>query len=230
MSLKALIDADPLCYRIAFACKDETPLHTCRTMDKFVSGVILNVDHDNRWYDKWQLFLSDSTENNFRTKIAITAPYKGTRGNKPLHLPMLRNHLMKNWNAMLCEGQEADDQIAIEATADENTIMVTVDKDFDQIPGWHYNNIQKRHYHVNEAEGLRFFYQQVLTGDDVDNIIGIHGIGPVKASKMLSDATTERELYDTCVAAYDGSEARVIENARLLWLRRIPNQLWEPPK
>ncbi len=31
------------------------------------------------------------------------------------------------------------------------------------------------------------------------------------------------------VKAYDGDEGRVLENARLLWLRRYENQMWEPP-
>lgn len=226
----ALIDADPICYRIAFACKNESPDHAIRTINRYIDGVFLNVDHGDNWYDQFRLFLSDSTANNFRTKIAVTAPYKGTRGVKPEHLPLLRAHLLNSWNAMLCEGQEADDQIAIEATSNPDAIMVSVDKDFDQIPGWHYNNVKRVHYHVEPFQGLQSFYQQILTGDSVDNIIGLAGIGPAKASKRLSEATTEQDLYRLCVEAYEGNEDRVIENARLLWLRRTPNQLWEPPK
>lgn len=225
-TLKALIDADPICYRIAFACKDDTPALACRSMDRYLAGVILSVDHDDRWYGQWELFLSDSTANNFRTAYAVTAPYKGNRGEKPAHLPTLRQHLFTEWKATLCEGEEADDAIAMRL--DENSIAVSVDKDFLQVPGWHYNNVSRQHQYITPEQGLRNFYKQILTGDSVDNIIGIAGIGPVKAAKALADCTTEREMYDACVAAYD-NEARVIENARLLWLRRFPNQLWEPP-
>lgn len=225
----ALVDADPICYRIGFACKAETEERACRGMDKYLSSVLLACDHDDRWYDSWQLHLSDSTANNFRLQYAVTAPYKGNRGEKPQHLPALRNHLMAEWGAVLAVGEEADDAIAKAATSNDNSIMISVDKDFDQISGWHYNNVSRRHYYISPDQGLRNFYTQILTGDKVDNIIGIYGIGPAKATKMLSEATTERELYNVCVAAYEGSEDRVIENARLLWLRRFDNQIWKAP-
>jgi len=70
---------------------------------------------------------------------------------------------------------------------------------------------------------------RILTGDRVDNIEGIRGIGPVKADKILKDCTTERELYEACIKAYDGNTDRVLENGKLLWLRRKPNQMWQPP-
>ena len=76
----------------------------------------------------------------------------------------------------------------------------------------------------------KFFYAQILTGDAIDNIIGLKGIGPVKAGKLLKECDNEMELYAACVAAYDGNEDRVIENARLLWLRREDDQIWAPPE
>jgi 5'-3' exonuclease len=65
----------------------------------------------------------------------------------------------------------------------------------------------------------------VLTGDRTDNIIGLKGIGPKKAEKLLKDCKTEREYYDACLKAYDGNQLRVDENLNLLWLRREPNQV-----
>jgi ribosomal protein S28E/S33 len=107
--------------------------------------------------------------------------------------------------------------------------MVHIDKDLNQFRGWHYNYRKKEKYFVTELEGLTAFYTQILTGDRTDNIIGIKGIGPVKAEKILQDCKTEREHYDACVKAYDGNIERVTENGVLLWLRRHPNQLWLPP-
>ena len=38
-------------------------------------------------------------------------------------------------------------------------------------------------------------------------------------------------MYQCCVEAYEGNEERVIENARLLWLRRYDDEpLWIPPE
>jgi hypothetical protein len=46
---------------------------------------------------------------------------------------------------------------------------------------------------------------------------------------MLSEAKTEQDLWEACVKAYDGDVDRVIENARLLWLRRTEGEIWQPP-
>ena len=77
---------------------------------------------------------------------------------------------------------------------------------------------------------MKFFYKQILTGDRADNIVGLYGIGPKKAEKILADCKTEQDFYLECLHQYGGEEDRVVENARLLWLRRYPEQLWEPPK
>ncbi len=64
-------------------------------------------------------------------------------------------------------------------------------------------------------------------GDSADNIKGIHRVGEVTATKMLAELKTEQEFYACCVEAM-GAE-RVLENGRLLWLRRTADQMWEPP-
>jgi 5'-3' exonuclease len=157
--------------------------------------------------------------------------YKGNRtAPKPAHLSVLRTHLVEEWGAVVIDCQEADDAIAIEATKlQDNYIIASVDKDLDQIAGWHYNFVKKIGYNITPEEGMFRFYKQILTGDASDNIIGINGIGPVKADKLLAEAEDENEMYSICLEQYDGNEDRVIENARLLWLRRYENELWQPP-
>jgi len=46
---------------------------------------------------------------------------------------------------------------------------------------------------------------------------------------MLKYCKTEQELYEACVDAYGGDVDRVLENARLLWLRRYEGEMWTPP-
>jgi 5'-3' exonuclease len=98
-----------------------------------------------------------------------------------------------------------------------------------QIPCKHFNFGRNEWKTVDEWQGLRFFYSQILMGDAADNIIGLYKVGPVKADKMLQGSKTEEDLYKKCVDAYDGDVDRVIENARLLWLRREKEELWQPP-
>ena len=221
----ALLDADILCYRVGFATDDEHENTAIETMAVFLEDLIMFdlVDTDSH-----ELFLTGKT--NFRNDIAVTAPYKGNRKDvkKPKHLPLLREYLQTAWGASVSDGQEADDDIATRATElGDESIIVSIDKDFMQVPTWHYNFVKKVKKYVTPEEGLRFFYKQVLTGDSADNIKGIYRVGEVTATKMLADAKTEEELYACCVEAM-GAE-RVLENARLLWLRRQANQMWEPP-
>ena len=221
----ALLDSDILCYRVGFATDEETENTAIETMAVFLEDLIMFdlVDCDGH-----ELFLTGKS--NFRHEIAVTAPYKGNRkdAKKPKHLSLLREYLQMAWGATVSEGEEADDVIAIRATElGDDSIIVSTDKDFNQVPGWHYNFVKKVKSYVTPEEGLRFFYKQILTGDAADNIKGLFRVGDVKATKMLADFKTEVELYQCCVEAL-GKE-RVLENARLLWLRRKQNELWEPP-
>jgi 5'-3' exonuclease len=137
---------------------------------------------------------------------------------------------VSKWGAIISEGEEADDLIAIEATEiGPDAIVASIDKDMLQIPCRHFNFTTGVWTTVTEFGGLRSFYKQILTGDRADNIIGLYRVGPVKAEKMLQDCETEEELWDAVLKAYDGDLDRAVENARLLWLRREEGQLWQPP-
>ena len=219
----ALVDGDILCYRIGFATQEESKDVAIRTMASFMEDLVmfqLNVS-------EWTTFLTGKT--NFRNEYAVTAPYKGNRkGEKPIHHALLREYLEYSWNGQVSDNCEADDEIAITATElGDDSIIVSLDKDFDQVQGWHYNFVKRDKYYVTQEEGLLNFYMQFLTGDRIDNIIGVKGIGPVKARKLL-EGKTEREMFDICAEEL-GSVERAVENGRLLFLQRTHGQLWEIP-
>lgn len=214
----ALVDGDIVCYRVAAKLEDEEDVDN--TMSSFCSSLMLEVDAED-----FEWFLTG--KGNFRYAVAKTAPYKGNRkGEKPTFLPACREWLVEHCSASVSVDEEADDLIAIRAT-EVPSIIVSLDKDFQQVPGWHYNFVKKVKNFVTPEEGLLFFYKQILMGDSADNIKGVGGVGPVKAAKLLDKAKDEAELYRRCVVAL--GEERVLENGRLLWLRRKPLQMWEPP-
>lgn len=220
-----LIDGDIIGYRIGFSTEEEN--------EKIVLSRVATFIETMLWEDlqaeSYQGYLTGST--NFRNEIAVTAPYKGNRtAPKPKHLQLIRDYLVSAWDFQVSEGQEADDSIAIEHVArNYESVIASIDKDFHQLKGRHWNFVKKEMTFITEEEAIKNFYRQVLTGDRVDNIIGLKGIGPVKADKILSERESAAEMYLACVEAYSGEEARVIENCRLLWLRREANQLWQPP-
>ena len=223
--ITALIDADSLCYAVGFSSNDAEESIAIARLEETMTELCMELDCED-----YKGFLTG--KGNFRDAIAVTVPYKGQRvSEKPVHLQALRCHLVTSWGFTVVQGIEADDAVGIAAYAvpEDDTIMVHIDKDLNQFRGWHYNYKKKEKYYVTEFEGLTAFYTQILTGDRIDNIVGLKGIGPVKAKKVLEKCTNESELYQAVLKAYEGDQQRVLENGQLLWLQREPNQVWTPP-
>lgn len=221
-----LVDSDILCYRVGFASNDEAESVALKTLDGFITDLMME--------DKilevmsFEFYLTGKT--NFRNDIAVTRPYKGNRkSEKPVHLQALRDHLVEVWDAKMSEGNEADDEMAIRQTElGDDSIIISLDKDLDMVQGWHYNFVKNERYYITAEEGMKKFYTQILTGDKVDNIQGVHRCGPKKALKILQDCKTEQEMWDAVVEAH-GSEERALEDARLLWMQTKEGELWQPP-
>lgn len=228
-----LIDGDIFCYRVACACEDDAQVsydvglaHAKHGFRSLISDVLLAyIDH------YYIVYLTGG--NNFRHDVAVTAPYKGNRKakDKPILLEDIRKYAVEYWDAVMVEGEEADDAIAVAASTtylNDHPIMVSIDKDFDQVAGLHYNFVKKEEYFVSTFDGLKSFYKQILTGDTIDNIIGVDGIGAGGAEDLIGGCRKETDMWDICEdqLGYD----RALENARLLWLRRRAGQLWMPPR
>jgi len=227
-----LIDGDIFCYRVACAVETDAQaslsngeLFVKRSFDSLISDVLLAYpDHH------YILYITGKT--NFRNEVAVTAPYKGNRkAEKPLMLSVVRDYAVQYWDAVLVEGEEADDAIAIAASTtflNHDPIMVSIDKDFDQVAGKHYNFLKREEYFISAEQGMKNFYKQFLTGDAIDNIIGVEGIGAGGASELIDNCRKETDMWDICEdqLGYD----RALENARLLWLRRRAGEMWLPPR
>jgi hypothetical protein len=223
--MKALIDGDILVYRIGFASENETESIAIARCSEFIEDLILF-----NGFGEYQGYLTGKT--NFRNEIAVTAPYKGNRKSaKPKHYQLLRDYMESAWSFTMIEDQEADDAIGIAAYEMEvgEYCICSIDKDLDMLRGDHYNFVKDERYFITEEEGIKNFYKQLLMGDRVDNIIGIKGIGTVKAERLLKECKNENEMYLAILEAYEGNAERVLENGRLLWIRRQHNQLWTPP-
>ena len=229
---KVLIDGDIVAYRAAFATQDYSYKEAEEKVDELMEYIISDtIEFPFPSKDDFQTYLTGKT--NFRFDIAKSHPYKGNRKDteKPKHLASARQHMMNKYDAIVSENEEADDLIAKAAAAlDYNCVVASIDKDMLQLPCWHFNFGRNEWTKVEPFDGLKFVYHQMLTGDRADNIVGLQGIGPKKADKLLQDCHTEEDLWTTVLKAYDGDTERLVENARLLWLRRYDNELWEPPK
>lgn len=196
---------------------------------------------------------------NFRDDIATIKPYKGNRdpAHKPVYYQQIRDYLCDWWGAKVIEGHEADDECSIIAhqsreAGSEDYVVCTIDKDLDQIPGYHYDYMKKVFYEVTEEEGNFLFWKQVLCGDSTDNIQGLYRVGDKAAINYLNtviDASYGQlsldnedlwnktvSLYKINIADYPNkypedmtAEEAALENARLVKMQEYRGQLWSPP-
>jgi hypothetical protein len=174
------------------------------------------------------IILSGGT--NFRKEVAVTKPYKGNRkAPRPVYFDYLRSYLILERGAIISGGCEADDVLGI--LQDDESTIVTLDKDLDMIPGKHYNFVQDRHYTINRTEAYYNFCKQVLTGDSSDNIPGLKGIGPVKADNILKWAGRDKKRMFTRVwLAYKaaGKDFDYLEEqCKLIWMMREKEKQFE---
>lgn len=201
------------------------------------------------------LVLSGKT--NWRDKVATLLPYKGNRdpSHKPVHYQAIRDYMVAQHAAILTDGIEADDMCAMLAHEHMGIridgmplyyCVASIDKDLDQIPGWHYDYMKKVFYFVDVEEAAKSFWQQVLSGDPTDNIGGCWKIGAKGAKELLegwmAEGATPTDIWSNIIDVYSLSTARAkcpyadksptevaLENARLLYLQQKPDELWMPP-
>lgn len=227
MTKIVLIDADPLAYRAVLSSEGDTLKGVCNKIDELFKHIFEEVQE--RYGNNFRYIAFLTGANNFRHEVA--KDYKANRSKeKPVLLNFARNYILEEYNTVLTEGEEADDAIAILATHHfPDAVIVSIDKDFRQVPCVLYNPVRKEWTDISDEDGTYFFYTQLLTGDRVDNIQGVEKVGPAGAKKILNGATTEQEMWKRCLDAYEGDYDRAVMNGRLLWLRRYENQMWEPP-
>lgn len=238
--MRALIDGDILVYECSAVA--EYPKDEPISNFDFVIEVFHNKLRDIlKAVDAEDFVMYLTGRNNFRSEIAVTKPYKGNRkGEKPFHYHNLRTYIMSHSWAVMVEGMEADDALAINQT--EDTIICSRDKDLRMVAGWHYGwesgrqgefgpHQYSKHGELHLSEnrkkltggGLMFFYSQLLTGDSTDNIPGLKGYGPAKAYDLLCDCEDEYELFDVAMVAYEEQhgakfEEYMLEQGILLWM------------
>lgn len=230
----ALLDGDIYCYRVGYT-SNEIDFNLARyRIDESIQNTLNDVKADS-----FYIYLSDSG-GNFR--LQYCPEYKANRTQpKPKWLEDLKEHLIVNWKASISFGQEADDALGItqcyymQKTLDPYASTIcSIDKDLFQIPGNHYNYVKKEFTYMNSFPALKWFYTQLLTGDVVDNIKGVEGIGKAKAAKILEKAVSEESLFGAVRETYEkfyGEEGipLMLKYGRVLKIRQQEEELWNFP-
>jgi 5'-3' exonuclease len=260
-----LIDGDILLYEIGFAAEagwQKEGVPPWDYVQELLELKITNICGAVGATAPPILFLTG--KHNFRDQLATRQKYKNRPSNKPWHYNNIKAHIQGLYDFRMQDGLEADDLMAIEQTKRwsewrEDSIICTRDKDLRAVPGWHFgwelgNQPQFGPYLTDEighiklssdrksikGTGLLFFYSQCLTGDRTDSILGVEGMGPVKAFELLSNTKTPDEAFNLVREAYravygDDGGRLLLESGRLLWMTRELHEdgspvLWEFPK
>ena len=260
--MKALIDGDILLYSIGsftnphpfLKDKDGEPvMMPCSTeaihgfVEEHLTKIVEGAECDEK-----VVFVSGPT--NFRNDVAVTHPYKFKRKDldKPYHYQTVKDYLLGQEYTFVTDGNEADDAMASAQTL--NTVICTIDKDLDMVPGNHYNWRKELNYSVSYDEAVKWFMLQLLTGDwSTDSIIGCGhvetkvygakakkagqtyetrvGIGPKEAENMLM-GVDKAHLLGTVAEAYlqeFGSDwlMKINEMGQLLAMGETADNLWD---
>lgn len=214
--LKAVPEVDP-------------PYAAIHNIKSIMEGIL-----DRGLGDNYALYLGG--EGNYR--YLINPEYKAGRPPRPTHYEIVKDYMIGHYGAEIVNGMESDDACSIAQWQDflnndePTTILVSNDKDLDMVPGYHYNWLTQDQYFITEEQGDLNFYMQLLMGDKaVDNIQGLHGVGPVTARQILADATNSSERYAACVAAYEERGRTDIEDiARQIWMSKEQPDDWRKPE
>lgn len=231
-----------LCYEAGFASDSNAkrighthePLHYCLHI---VNDRIQTILRESGC-DGYTIYLTSATPQH---REDVFPEYKANRDttHKPHWHAEIRTYLEETLKAELSSaGDEADDALGIAVGKDiKNIVLCSKDKDLDMIPGWHYNWSPKRRaegrYYVDELDGDRFFYTQMLTGDSTDNIPGMYKRLGKKASKKYTDPIQEMDnvvdMYKHVLSTYEGDREFVQLIGQLLWIKRREGEVWVPP-
>ncbi len=240
--MQALIDGDIVCYANAASAELDPVEVAYMRIDQMMHSIL-----DTTGSDTFRVFLSGS--NNFRHEIY--PEYKANRKDMvdPRWRTACKEYLVREWNAEVTDGYEADDALGINQDTGDldfrlddricemkyKTIICSIDKDLDMIPGLHYSwpivrkGVTVREgkiYEVSEIEGIKSFYRSLLVGDRTDNIFGVDGIGKVKAAQMIDNLETEEEMFERVAELYQGDMDRLRINGDCLWIQRQEHQRW----
>ena len=196
------------------------------------------IDNRLKWItkkancDDMLVFLSGKT--NFRNDVATIKPYKGNRkaSAKPVYYEKIREYFLTKHSAILSVNEEADDLLGI--YQEEDTVICTIDKDLLTVPGHHFNFKSAELSEVSKDESVYNLQYQHLLGDNVDNIPGIKGMGPVKTERALK-GKTERVRWQVISNLYrneygDDWEKSLLEVGTLLYIRQKEGEVWKLPR
>lgn len=188
----ALIDADFIGYKLP---KDLTrqQLHTAvedeiQTLRECfqAKGMIFCFSGDPKQY--------------FRNFVSFEKKYKGNRerSEKSNRNEIVR-YIKQRYVTLQFIDLEADDILAM--LQDQDTFIYSEDKDLLQVSGTHWDIKSRSFVEITEEQALQLLMKQLVTGDSVDNIVGLKGYGSSRYVELLTNSR-RKHIYRTVIEAF----------------------------
>lgn len=202
----ALIDADKykhlVAYDVANDLKNNNPRSNHR-LEFFIEERIAEIF--NMFSADGYLFcFSGKSYNTFRAHVAFDREYKGNRKDDPSYyegkvedMTKFVQVVQERYPTLLFSNLEADDLLCF--LQDDDTFIVSNDKDLKQIPGLHYDFHTRDVVKISEEEAFRSLCYQMIVGDSTDCIAGLKGYGPKKAKKIIDETPIKNVLNKVLV-------------------------------
>ena len=171
-------DADSVVYQIAYSNDGNFIEDAIAEMDFYIEGIHKLLNPAPGEFNIW-LGHDESI------RKLVYPDYKDKRKPRPDHWQALRDHLDSYQEVRYAPlGYEADDALAVRArnfrelgVPEEDYLIVSIDKDLNTVPGYHYNPVEDITYYVSEYDAFFWLMCQMIMGDTPDNIKGVHGLG-----------------------------------------------------
>ena len=180
-----IVDADSILYRVAAMCEAEPYEKAEDTLRAFLWNNIYKPTQCKQY-----AFCVSGGESG-RDQVAKAKVYKGQRTqDKPRHLKAIRKYFVESYKAFSVDDYEADDVvIAMYEKYRGDAVLIGIDKDAKQMAGLHYNYHQnhEKFFTVSGKQSQKYFFTQMLTGDNVDNIPGLPKVGVKGAEKLFDE-------------------------------------------
>ena len=183
----SLWDADFIPFYVCHVKKNEPEksLDDCKAL---VDDIIVNINNATM-ADEYQLYVTVGKCFRYNVYPEYKANRKYTTVVK--HIFETKQYLIDQYKAFIHIGLEADDLVCINkqrlTEKGYKCTIISPDKDILNLEGRHYNPRGNNWVNTTKQDAELYFWKSMITGDTVDNLPGIKGIGEVGACKLLDN-------------------------------------------
>jgi 5'-3' exonuclease len=201
-----LFDADSLLWSSCINVNDDL----IEAQGKFDEVFMSIVNYIDETWPVEQVLVFAGSRGNYRKKIDNTYKLNRKKKQLPKQLPNLQEYLNQQWQCKNACGMETDDLISIywhklaKQYGRDNLIIVSLDKDYKQLPAliYNYHYKHKEIYDITPQQALNNFYTQMIVGDSADNVNFCKGYGKKYAQKIFANCTTKYQYIKQTFMLY----------------------------